>query len=117
MSTSKKRKISSLSGLELELTLAQLRKLRSSIIVEEVPEFDPTPADTSTDQLDSMIATLESRVNNPLVRPLFSYLVCNLSLLPVALVLGCRWRSFTKVQHPPKGHALPPTRGHTSRGN
>ncbi|KAK2467651.1 hypothetical protein APHAL10511_000506 [Amanita phalloides] len=66
MSASKKRKISGLSGLQLDLALAQLRKLRSSVIIEEVPESDPTPADTFTDQLDSMIATLESRANNPL---------------------------------------------------
>lgn len=70
MSATKKRKISGLSGLELDLTLTQLRKLRSTVIVEKVPES----ADTFTEQLDSMIATLESRVNNPLV---FSYLVCN----------------------------------------
>ncbi|KAM6496492.1 hypothetical protein JOM56_006965 [Amanita muscaria] len=64
--SSKKRKISGLSGLELDLALTQLRKLRSSVIVEEVPESDPAPADTFTDQLDSMIATLESRTNSPL---------------------------------------------------
>ncbi|KAJ3514497.1 hypothetical protein NMY22_g14712 [Coprinellus aureogranulatus] len=62
-----KRKISGPSGLELGLTLTQLKKLRSSVIVEEVPESDPTPADPFADQLDSMIATLESRVNNPLL--------------------------------------------------
>jgi hypothetical protein len=67
MSTSKKRKISGLGGLELDLALTQLRKLRSSVNVEELLESDPTPTDTFTDQLDSMITTLESRVNDPLV--------------------------------------------------
>ena len=38
------------------------RELRSSVIVEEVPESDPN---TLTDQFDSIIATLESRVNSP----------------------------------------------------
>lgn len=79
MSASKKRKISGLSGLELDLALTQLRKLRSSVIVEEVPESDPTPADTFTDQLDSMIVALEARVNNPLVRSLFFHPVCKMS--------------------------------------
>ena len=65
---SKRRKISGLSGLELDLALTQLRKLRSSVIVEEAQESDPTPTDTFTEQLDSMITTLESRVNDPLVR-------------------------------------------------
>jgi hypothetical protein len=94
MSSSKKRKISGLSGLELDLALTQLRKLRSSVIVEEVPESDPladpTPADTFTDQLDTMIATLESRTQTPLVRPLFSHRFCDTSLLVVALFLRCR---------------------------
>ena len=88
--SSKKRKISGLSGLELDLALTQLRKLRSSVIVEEVPESDPTPADTFADQLDGMIATLESRANSPLVRLLFSHHTCNASLLVVALFLRCR---------------------------
>jgi hypothetical protein len=43
--------------------------------------------DTFMDRLDRLIATLESQVNNPLVRPLFSYLVCNASLPLVPLVL------------------------------
>lgn len=68
MSTSKKRKLSGLSGLELQMALTQLQRLRSSFIIEEVPESDPTPLDTFTDQLDIMIATLESRVHNPLVQ-------------------------------------------------
>lgn len=50
------------------MALTQLQRLRSSFIVEEVPESDPTPLDTFTDQLDIMIATLESRVHNPLVQ-------------------------------------------------
>ncbi|KAG8902133.1 hypothetical protein FRB99_004820 [Tulasnella sp. 403] len=66
MSASNKLKISGLSGSELDLALTQLRKLRSSVIVEEVPESDPTPDDTLTDQLDSTSSTLEPRVNNPL---------------------------------------------------
>ncbi len=90
MSSSKKRRISCLSGLELDLALAQLRKLRSSVIVEEVPESDPTPADTFTDQLNSMIVALESRTNSPLVPPLFSHLAYNTSLLVVALFLRYR---------------------------
>ena len=40
MQASKKRKI---SGLELDMTLTQLRKLRSSVIVEGVPKSEPTP--------------------------------------------------------------------------
>ena len=88
MSATKKRKISGLSGLELDLALNQLRKLRSSAIVEEVPESDPAPVDTSTDKLDSMITALESRVNSPLVRPLFSYFVYNVSLPLAALAPG-----------------------------
>ena len=101
MSLSKKRKISGLSGLELDLALTQLRKLRSSVIVEEVPESDPTPADTFTDQLDSMIATLESRTNSSLVQP-FSHRFCNTSLLVVALFLRCRmtqlWKGSTSSE-------------------
>jgi hypothetical protein len=117
MSATKKRKISGLSGLELDLALTQLRQLRSSAIVEEVPESDAAPVDTFTDQLDSMITALESRVNSPLVRPLFSYFVYNVSLLLVPLVLGRKWQSFGKVQHCPKGCALPHSRSRTSQGN
>ena len=88
MSATKKRKISGLSGLEVDITLTQLRKLRSSAVIQEVPVSDAAPVDTITDQLDRMITALESRVNSPLVWPLFSYFVYNLSLLLVALVLG-----------------------------
>ena len=49
MPASKKRKISGLSGLELDMALTQLRKLRSSVNGEEVPESDPTPTDTFTE--------------------------------------------------------------------
>ena len=90
MSSSKKRKISSLSGLELELALTQLRKLRSSLIIEEVPESDPTPDDTFTDELNRMIITLESRASSLLVQSLFVHLACNTSLLVVALFLRRR---------------------------
>ncbi|KAG5640518.1 hypothetical protein DXG03_008228 [Asterophora parasitica] len=65
----KKRKISSLSGLELDLALAQVKKLRTSFIVEELPESDPAPDDTFTDLLDNTIAALESRANDPLSLP------------------------------------------------
>lgn len=61
MSASKKRKTSGLSGLKLDLTLTQLRKLRSS---KRCRSPNPAPAGTFADQLDSMIATLGSRVNN-----------------------------------------------------
>ena len=60
MSATKKRKISVLNGLELDMTLTQLRKLCSSAVIEEVPESEVA-------QLDSMITALESRVNSPLV--------------------------------------------------
>ena len=63
MSSSKKRKNSGLSGLELELTLTQLC---SSLIIEKVPGSDPTPADTFMDELDRMIITLESRASEVL---------------------------------------------------
>lgn len=115
MSPSKKRKLSGMSGLELDQALTQLRKLRSSVVVEEVPESDPAPANVFTDQLDSMITTLESRGNSPLVRPIFSYyFVCNASLVLVALVLGSRCESFGQVQHRPKRPTLPPPKGQTS---
>ena len=79
--TGKKRKISDPGGSKLDLALAQLRELR--VLFNEVLESDPTPADTLTNQLDVMIATLESRVNSPpvciaiiflqyLVKPYFS---------------------------------------------
>lgn len=74
LSAPKKRKISGLSVLELDLALTQLKRLRSSVIVEiveEVPELDTTPADAFTDELDSMIATLESRISSPLVLIVF----------------------------------------------
>ena len=68
MSTSKKRKISGLSGLELELSLVQLRKLRKTIIFEDVVESDPPPTDPLGDELDKLIGLLESRIKDPLVR-------------------------------------------------
>lgn len=74
MSALKKHKISGLSGFELDLALTQLWKLCLSVVVEELSESDPTPADTFTDQLDDMIATLETRANNPLVR--LSFFIC-----------------------------------------
>ena len=64
-----KRKISGLTGVELQVALEQLRKIRSNIVVEEVPESDPAPEDTFADELESMIATLEARQNDPSVRP------------------------------------------------
>ena len=64
-----KRKISGLTGVELQLALQQLRKIRSSIVVEEVQESDPgAPEDTFADELESMMATLEARQNDPSVR-------------------------------------------------
>jgi hypothetical protein len=117
MPTSKKRKISSLSGLELELALARLRKLRSSLVVEEVPESDPKPADTFIDEIDSMIGKLELRMNNPLVRPLVGYLARNLSPLLVTLVLRCRRQGFAEVQRRTEGHPLPPIGDQTQGGH
>ena len=67
MYAAKKRKISSLSGLELEMSLTRLRKLRKTLIPEEVSESDAISTDTFSDRLDNMIALLESRVNDPLV--------------------------------------------------
>ncbi|KAF8625256.1 hypothetical protein AX15_005478 [Amanita polypyramis BW_CC] len=85
MSLSKKHKISGLSGLELDLALAQLQKLRSSGIVEEVPKSDPTPPDTFTDQLDSMITTLESRAPSGIkMKPLLGW-----SLIPSSSESDC----------------------------
>ncbi|KAI0723064.1 hypothetical protein C8Q76DRAFT_794042 [Earliella scabrosa] len=65
MTGSTKRKISGLTGVELQLALQQLQQIRSSIMVEEVPESDPAPEDTFADELESMIATLEARQNDP----------------------------------------------------
>lgn len=65
MVAAKKRKISGLSGLELELSLTQLRKLRRTLIFE-VPESDSAPTDTLGDELDNVITLLESRINDPL---------------------------------------------------
>ena len=62
MSTAKKRKVSGLSGLELEMSLTLLRNLRTTLNSED---GGPTPSD----QLDQVIALLESRTNDPLVRP------------------------------------------------
>ncbi|TEB33909.1 hypothetical protein FA13DRAFT_1763439, partial [Coprinellus micaceus] len=59
--------MSGLSGLELERSLTQLRKLRKTLIFEEVSESDPTPTDTLSDKLDKVIALLESRTHDPLV--------------------------------------------------
>lgn len=53
-------KLSNLCGLEIDWVLPQLQELHSSIVVEEVPESDPMPDDTPTDELDSTIATLKS---------------------------------------------------------
>ena len=88
MSASTKHKISGLSGLELGLALAQLRKLRASVRVEEVPAAEPDPE--LADQLDDMIATLQSRVRDPLVRLSLFRRVCDASRFPVARVRGCR---------------------------
>jgi len=87
MSASKKRKISGLNGFKLELALIQLRKLRSSAVIIEVPESDPAPADTFMDQLDSMITTLETRLDDPLVNPFVGYLFCKVSPLLVTVDL------------------------------
>jgi hypothetical protein len=73
MSTTKKRK------LEVDL-LARLRQLRSSIVQD-------VSSDTFADQLDSIITTFETQVNTPQVPSLFSYFVCKVSLLLVALIL------------------------------
>ncbi|EAU91843.1 hypothetical protein CC1G_04610 [Coprinopsis cinerea okayama7 len=66
MSASKKRKISGLSGLELELSLVQLRKLRKTIVFEDVLELEATETDTLGDELDKVIALLETRTKEPL---------------------------------------------------
>lgn len=66
MYAAKKCKISG-SGLELEMSLTQLRKLRKTLIPEEVPESDAISTDTFSDRLDNMITLLKSQVNDPLV--------------------------------------------------
>ena len=75
MSAPKKLKISDLSGLESGITLNQLRKCRSSLAVAEVPGSDSAPDDELADQLNTIIATFESQINNPLGWSLFSYLI------------------------------------------
>ena len=117
MPPAKKRKISGLSGLELELAVTQLRKLRSSFLVEDVPESDPMPADTLVDEIDSLVGKLESRLNDPLVRLLVGHLAYRLSSLLVTLVLCCRRQVIGEVQRRTEGHAPPPTDDQTQRGH
>ena len=71
--SSKKHKISGLSGLELGLTLISSGSSVLLLLLKRYLRSDPTPADTFTDQLDSMISILESRANSPLVRPYFMF--------------------------------------------
>lgn len=68
--------------------------LRSSIGVEEVLESEsaPTLADTFTDQFDAVVAILEtgSPTRSCGFQVSYHYFVYNVSLVLVALVLGCR---------------------------
>ncbi|KAG6916683.1 hypothetical protein DXG01_005805 [Tephrocybe rancida] len=84
-SASKKRKISGLSGLELELSLVQLRKLRKTIVFDDVLESEPTPSDTLGDDLDKVIALLESRTKDPLSLSFSAVNESNLDRLNITL--------------------------------
>ncbi|KAF6744292.1 hypothetical protein DFP72DRAFT_1095284 [Ephemerocybe angulata] len=60
----KKHKASDLSGLELESSIAHLRNYRSSLIAEDVPESE-SDSMAAVNELDGIIGTLESRLNEP----------------------------------------------------
>jgi hypothetical protein len=75
-STKKKRKLSGLTGMELQLAYTSLLKLKSALVYEESEETEdpdePAP-ETFERQVDTMIALLGSRLEGPEVWLTLSY--------------------------------------------
>ena len=71
MSSANKREIPGISGPELEISLARLRRLRKTLISEQVlPELEPTPSNAVLGgEVDKLINLLESRTHDSHVRP------------------------------------------------
>ena len=68
--SSKKRKLSGLTGLELRLAYQSLLKLKKSIVYEESEESEESeedPPESFEEQLDRMLSLLGSRLEGPQV--------------------------------------------------
>ena len=63
--SSKKRKLSGLSGLELQLAYNSLLKLKKSIVYEEAEEEGPPEG--FEQQVDTMLSLLGSKLEGPRV--------------------------------------------------
>jgi len=85
--SSKKRKLSGLSGLELQLAYNSLLKLKESFVYEESEEDPSEPAPEVFEQrVDAMLSLLGSKLEGPSVSRVRKHLFIN-SLSTVSYLL------------------------------